>query len=197
MELKELLKKDFGVELPISGGFGNSIMNSIIIHKIDRNDKVEIEHFVLKCLGQGRGVEWEILGAETVRFEDRTIDKVKIKTRELTENEIITQTENFYFDITEFFHVQEGDVPFDEKLTLEKIKERIIELENLNEFNKKCVGLLRAGKFFEDSQVDLVIKFLDVILKDESMVLFESMMDNKKKPIPVVLEIIGRELMSD
>ncbi len=194
MELKELLKKDFGVELPISGGFGNSILNSIIIHKIDRNDKVEIEHFVLQCLGQGRGVEWEILGVETVRFEDRTIDKVKIKTRELTENEIITQTENFYFDITEYFHVQEGDVLFDEKETLEKIKKRIIELENLNEFNKKCVGLLRTGKFFEDSQVDLVIKFLDVILKDESMVLFESMMDNKKKPILVVLEIIGREL---
>ena len=55
----------------------------------------------------------------------------------MTENEIITQTENFYFYITEFFHVQEGDVPFDEKETLEKIKERIIELENLNEFNKE------------------------------------------------------------
>jgi len=71
---------------------------------------------------------------------------------------------------------------------------RIKEVENLNEFNKKCVGLLRAGEFFEDSEIDLVIKFLDVILKDESIVLFESMMDNKKKPILVVLEIIGKEL---
>ena len=40
MNLKELLNKDFGIELPISGRFGNSISNSIIIHKIDRNDKV-------------------------------------------------------------------------------------------------------------------------------------------------------------
>ena len=55
-------------------------------------------------------------------------------------------------------------------------------------------GLLRAGEFFEDSKIDLVMKFLDVILKDESIVLFESMMDNKKKPILVVLEIIGKEL---
>jgi hypothetical protein len=46
MNLKELLKKDFGVELPISGGFGNSISNSIIIHKIDRNDPDAFGKFV-------------------------------------------------------------------------------------------------------------------------------------------------------
>jgi hypothetical protein len=194
MELKDLLNKDFEVELPISGGFGNSIENSIIIHKADKNDQVEIEHLVLKCLGNGRGVEWEILEIETCSYDERKIDKIKIKTMQLTDYEIITQIENFYFDITEFFWREESDNFFDEDQILAKIKERIIELETLNDFNKKCIGLLRAGEFFEDSKMDLVMKFLDVILKDESMVLFKSMMDNKKKPILIVLEIIGREL---
>jgi hypothetical protein len=194
MELKDLLNKDFGVKLPISGGFGNSMENSIIIHKVDRNDQVEIEHLVLKCLGNGRGIEWEILKVETCSYGERKIDKIKIKTKQLTDSDIITQIENFYFDITEFFWHEEADKFFDEEQTLAKIKNRIVELENMNEFNKKCIGLLRAGEFFEDSKIDLVMKFLDVILKDESIVLFESMMDNKKKPILVVLEIIGKEL---
>ena len=194
MELKDLLNKDFGVELPISGGFGNSMENSIFIHKADKNDQVEIEHLVLKYLGKGRGIEWEIIEIKTVSFENKKIDKVKIKTKQLTDSEIITQIENFYFDITEFLEKKEEVKTFDEGETLSKIKKRIIELETLNDFNKKCVGLLRAGEFFEDSKIDLVVKFLNVILKDESIGLFESMMDNKKKPILVVLEIVGRDL---
>jgi hypothetical protein len=43
MILKDLLEKDFGVELPISGGFGNSIENAVIIHKEGINDYVGIE----------------------------------------------------------------------------------------------------------------------------------------------------------
>jgi hypothetical protein len=39
MELKELLKDDFVIELPISVGF----VNWIIIHSVDRNNIVEIE----------------------------------------------------------------------------------------------------------------------------------------------------------
>lgn len=193
MNLKELLNKDFGIELPISGGFGNSISNSIIIHKTDRNNKVEIEHFVLQCLGKGRGIDWEILEIETSSFGNRKIDKVKIKTKELTESEIITQIENFYFDITEFFE-KEGKTHFNEVETIAKIKERIIELESVNEFNRKCVGLLRKGKFFEESEMDLVMKFMDVIFNDESRPLFESMMDNSRKPILDVLRIVGKEL---
>ena len=75
-----------------------------------------------------------------------------------------------------------------------KIKERIIELESANEFNRKCVGLLRKGKFFEESEMDLVMKFMDVIFNDESRPLFESMMDNSRKPILDVLRIVGKEL---
>lgn len=43
MTLKELLKEDFELELPISGGFGNSIDNPIIIHRTEINDYVGTE----------------------------------------------------------------------------------------------------------------------------------------------------------
>lgn len=103
MTLKGLLEKDFGVELPISGGFGNSIDNPIIIHKVGMNDYVGTEYFILKCLGTGRRIEWKKLKQELITHNNKKIDKIKIETRQVTESEIITQIENYYFDITECF----------------------------------------------------------------------------------------------
>lgn len=193
MTLKDLLKSDFGVELPISGGFGNSIDNAVIIHRSGINDYVGTEHFILKCLGKGRGIEWQILGQELLNHNDQQIDKIKIETKQTTELEIITQIENYYFDITECFGNEiQLATSFNAEETLKKIKERIIELESLNDFNKKCIELLRKEQLFNDSK--LAIDFLDVIFKDESLPLFESMMNNKKQPIMDVLRIIGKEL---
>ena len=193
MTLTDLLKSDFWVELPISGGFGNSIDNAVIIHRSGINDYVGTEHFILKCLGKGRGIEWQILGQELLNHNDQQIDKIKIETKQTTELEIITQIENYYFDITECFGNEiQLATSFNAEETLKKIKERIIELESLNDFNKKCIELLRKEQLFNDSK--LTIDFLDVIFKDESLPLFESMMNNKKQPIMDVLRIIGKEL---
>ncbi len=103
MTLKDLITEDFGVELPISGGYGNSIENAIIIQKDGINDYIGTEHFILKCLGIGRQIKWKILGQELINLNNTKIDKIKIETEELTESEIITQIENYYFDITECF----------------------------------------------------------------------------------------------
>ncbi len=193
MSLKDLLKSDFGVELPISGGFGNSMDNAVIIHRIGINDYVGTEHFILECLGKGRGIEWKILGQELLSHNDKKIDKINIETKQTKELEIITQIENYYFDISECFgnEIRQAN-SFNEEDTLKKIKERIIELESLNDFNKKCVALLRKEQLFDD--IELFIDFSEVIFKDESFPLFEGMMNNKRKPMMDVLRIIGKEL---
>lgn len=103
INLKELLKKDFGVDLPISGGIGNSIDNPIIIHLAKFNDYVGTEYSVLNCIGKGRGIEWKIVEQGLLSHQDKKIDKVKIETIQLTDDSKITQIENYYFDITECF----------------------------------------------------------------------------------------------
>lgn len=193
MTLKELLKEDFEVELPISGGFGNSIDNPIIIHRTEINDYVGTEHLILKCLGKGRRIEWKILGQELLNDNSKQIDKIKIETKETTEFELITQIENYYFDITDCFGIETyQENSFNEKNTLERIKNRILELEDLNAFNKKCIGLLRKEELLKDTK--LAVDFLGVILEDASLPLFESMMNNKNKPIMDVLRIVGKQL---
>jgi len=103
ISLKKLIFKDFGLNLPISGGTGNSIEQPIIIDIDGRRDYTSIEYSVLNCIGIGRRIKWKILMQELIGHQGKMIDKIKIETTELTETEIITQIENYYFDITACF----------------------------------------------------------------------------------------------
>ncbi len=99
--IRQMLKRDFGVDLPISGGIGNSLADPIIIESPAGEDYQLIETEYLKYICLGRGVKWEFLKRESVESEGRNIDKVKIKTQETTQEEVVTQIENYYFDVTE------------------------------------------------------------------------------------------------
>ncbi len=103
MELKQLLKDDFKIDFPISGGMGNSRDNPIIIHRQVPNDYTSVEYGILRCLGKGRGIEWKVIQQSLLSHNGRKLDQLKIETKETTENEVITQIENYYFDITECY----------------------------------------------------------------------------------------------
>lgn len=103
MTIKEQIKNECGVDLPISGGFGNSIDDAIIIHRTGINDYVGTERFILNCLGESKNFEWKLLIQMLLDHEDKTIDKIEIETITPTEHGIITKVENFYFDITDCF----------------------------------------------------------------------------------------------
>ena len=49
INLRALLKADFGVEYPISGGTGNSRDSAVVIHYQVPNDYVAVEYAVLRC----------------------------------------------------------------------------------------------------------------------------------------------------
>jgi hypothetical protein len=101
MDLRQLLRSDFGKDFPISGGFGNSKDNTIIIHRQEPNDYTSIEYSILRCLGIGRKIEWKLIKQTLLNFNGRTLDQLKIETTELADTEVISQIENYYFDITE------------------------------------------------------------------------------------------------
>ena len=103
IDLRAMLLKDFGVDLPISGGTGNSIDAPIVVHYREPNDYVAVEYAVLQFIGIGRGIEWKLLQARLVDHEGRRLEQMKIETRWQTATEAITQVENYYFDITECF----------------------------------------------------------------------------------------------
>ncbi len=99
--LRELLKEDFDIDFPISGGWGNSRDNAIIIHKVQPNDYTSVEYGILQCLGTGRRINWKVIKQALMEHNGRSLDQIKIETKESTDKGIITQIENYYFDITE------------------------------------------------------------------------------------------------
>ncbi len=101
MNLRALLKDDFGIDFPISGGTGNSIDNPIIIHKAIPNDYVGVEYDIIKCIGIGRRIQWKTIGQALMTHNNKSIDQIKIEVTEKTETEIVTTIENYYFDITQ------------------------------------------------------------------------------------------------
>lgn len=101
INLRERLKADFGVDFPISGGLGNSRDSPIIIHKVQPNDYTSYEYGILRFLGIGRRIEWKRIQQSVINHNGRTLDQLKIETKQLTDTEVITQIENYYFDITE------------------------------------------------------------------------------------------------
>jgi hypothetical protein len=104
MNIRDLIKNDFSVDLPIKGGQGNSIDDPVIIERVSPiNDYVGTEYAFLKYIGIGRGIEWKTIEQQLLTHNGREIDKIKIETKQITETEIITQIENYYFDITECF----------------------------------------------------------------------------------------------
>lgn len=100
MTLKELLKKEFNADLHISGGYGKSIEEAIVIHKEEVEDYVGLEYFILECLEERSGLQWRRLGQSLLDEEGRKIDKISIETRQLPEGEWQTKEEHYYFDIT-------------------------------------------------------------------------------------------------
>ena len=103
MSLKEPLKSVFGKEFPISGGLGNSIDTPIILDKDGSSDYVSTEYTLLQYIGALRGVTWKRIGQALMEHNGRYIDQIKTETVKTNEEQVITQIENYYFDIDYFF----------------------------------------------------------------------------------------------
>ncbi|MGO9021221.1 MAG: hypothetical protein ACLQVJ_23020 [Syntrophobacteraceae bacterium] len=101
--IRHMLLRDFGVDLPISGGRGNSLDNPVVLEFKVPNDYVSIEHAYQKYLGLGRRIEWRVIKQELIERRERYYDKIKIETVQTDGDRIIRQIENFYFDITDCF----------------------------------------------------------------------------------------------
>lgn len=101
MGIREVIINNFNIDLPISCGTGNSLANPIVLEKTEINDYVNTEYVILKYIGLLRGIEWKLIQQENFEIEGHVMDKIKIETKFRTETEIVTQIENYYFDITE------------------------------------------------------------------------------------------------
>lgn len=98
---RQLLFQNFGVELPIAGGVGNSIENAVVIQYEIPNNYVSMEYLYLKYIGFGRGISWKTIRQEYFERDGKHYDKITIEVTPSEKEE--PHHENFYFDITDCF----------------------------------------------------------------------------------------------
>ena len=101
MDIRELIKKAFNEDLPISGGMGNSIEAAVILESAGPlNDYVSLEYQVMDLISKGRDVNWELKGQELIVKEGRKYDKLMVAVKGINGNPMPLQLEYHYFDIT-------------------------------------------------------------------------------------------------
>src|SRR6185437_234875 len=95
--LKQLLLRDWGTDLPICGGFGQSREDPVIVTATDPLNIAQTEMLVLRGLGRGRGVFWRMLERNLLGPSWPGVEQLKIEVVQLTADQIITTSENYYF----------------------------------------------------------------------------------------------------
>lgn len=104
VDIKELFQKVFKVNLPISGGMGNSIDNPVIIHSDGMlNDYVQTEYAVMDYMAIGREMEWKLIKQQFITHGNKKIDRLTVEVKGIGNNIMPLQHEFMYVDITEVF----------------------------------------------------------------------------------------------
>lgn len=98
--LKELLLRDFGKDLKISGGAGNSVDDPIIIEIESPHDASWIEMEVASCIYGRLGWHWRAVERTKLEEGDKHIEKLSCEVKYIEGDQLVTETRNFYFDLS-------------------------------------------------------------------------------------------------
>ena len=129
MDIRELIKKAFNEDLPISGGMGNSIEEAVILESAGPiNDYVSLEYHVMDLISQGRDVSWELKGQELLVKDDRKYDKLTVAVKGINANTMPLQLEYHYFDITKCMNI----LPDEKQRNDEEMRKMKLFLDEMN-----------------------------------------------------------------
>lgn len=95
--LKDMLKKDFDLDVDIAGGLGQSADDPIVVLSSTDYESVKTELLVLRGLGLGRGIFWRTLETNMLTGSSGPIIQRKIETKDVQKEQVVTQTEAYYF----------------------------------------------------------------------------------------------------
>ncbi len=116
MDIRELIRKVFNDDLPISGGMGNSIEEAVILESAGpMNDYLTLEYQVMDLIAKGRDVSWELKKQSLVVKDDRKYDKLEVAVKGINGNLMPLRLEYHYYDITKCMYVLPDDNQQDDK----------------------------------------------------------------------------------
>jgi hypothetical protein len=110
MDIRELIRKAFNEDLPISRGIGNCIEEAVILDSGGpMNDYLTLEYRVMDLISKGRDVSWELKRQSLVVKDDRQYDKLEVAVKGINGNPMPLRLEYHYYDITKCMNVLPDD----------------------------------------------------------------------------------------
>jgi hypothetical protein len=100
MNLRDMLKRDFGLELKISGGHGLSRDDPIVVLNSNPLDASMTEMHVLRALGKEHSIIWRTLARTSVENDRVSLEQITIEKIESIASEISIQRMNYFFDVS-------------------------------------------------------------------------------------------------
>jgi hypothetical protein len=100
-KLKRQIQNELGLDLPISGGMGLSLEDTIVVHPRGKNEDVKTEYLILDSLSKLEGIAWKRLGQKLLRHNDRYYDEITLEIQETHTVDGLPKEQKFYFDVTE------------------------------------------------------------------------------------------------
>lgn len=98
--LREQIKKDFGFDLPISGGNGSSLVDAVVIDADDISKVSSVEMQVLRAVLGIRSWHWRCFDKQIITSEKgELIEKVIFEAKYILGDLVSIDKRNFYFNI--------------------------------------------------------------------------------------------------
>lgn len=94
--IRELLLQDFGKDLKVSGGMGNSIDDPIIIDSQSPHDASWTKLEVIRCIYARMGWHWRVQERSRVG----ALEKLSCEVKYAEGDQVITEKRNFYFELS-------------------------------------------------------------------------------------------------
>jgi hypothetical protein len=98
--LKELILRDFGIELPIAGGNGQSLDDPILITSEEPSYAARSKLKLIDCINVMTGRYWQATTNEIFERNERVIEKLTYVSKYIVGDNVNTDTNSFYFDIS-------------------------------------------------------------------------------------------------
>lgn len=95
LTVREQIKKDFGVDLPIIGGSGQSIDDPILIDP-EYKDWSTVEYSFIKYANTAQNRNYKVVLTTLLEHNGKQIDQIRIEIEGNSENYY-----NYYFDVTD------------------------------------------------------------------------------------------------
>lgn len=100
MKLKEMILRDFGINLAIEGGFGQSAEDPIRITTRNPAEAALIELQLARCIYMINGWYWRAIQRTPVMTTQLRVEKLSSEVKYIEQDLTITETRNLYFDIS-------------------------------------------------------------------------------------------------